>query len=477
MAVGSLKSKYRLMQEEARSSIILTICGVLQKGISFLIVPVYTRIMPSNAYGEYSVFLSWIELISIFATLNMWNYLIINGMTKYEDDRDKFISSLQGLSATLTLIWFVFYLMFNKLWEKSTGLSNPVMLAMFVELLTMPSFQYWCQRKRFEYEAKSVLVITIVLYILFPMVSIPFILIATQKGIAAILGRAIISSIVYCFPFIDIWKKGKCFFNKEYWKYALKFNLPLIPHFLSMMVLSMSDRIMIERMCSASDAALYSVANSAGSGVMVINTAVLGSFIPFTYQNLKKNNISSIKKNASKILLLIGTINLIFILAAPEIISILGTEEYKKAIYVIPPIALSNMFMFLFNLFVNIEYYFEQTKQVAFASVVSAITNVVLNYICLPKLGFIAAGYTTLICYIIYSLGHYVLMRRACNKFLDGIKVYDMKGLIAICIGCLVVGVSVILIFPYAIIRYSLIMVGIVIGIFKRKEILTMLKK
>lgn len=41
-----------------------------------------------------------------------------------------------------------------------------------------------------------------------------------------------------------------------------------------------------------------------------------------------------------------------------------------------------------------------------FVSVLGAILNVFLNYILIPKFGYIAAGYTTLVCYILFAVGH-----------------------------------------------------------------------
>ena len=53
---------------------------------------------------------------------------------------------------------------------------------------------------------------------------------------------------------------GKKYIQKKYWKYALAFNIPLIPHYLSNYVLSQSDRVMIGKMVGNDKAALYSVA-------------------------------------------------------------------------------------------------------------------------------------------------------------------------------------------------------------------------
>ena len=42
----------------------------------------------------------------------------------------------------------------------------------------------------------------------------------------------------------------------------------------------------------------------------------------------------------------------------------------------------------------------------------AAVANVVLNFIFIRIFGYVAAGYTTLACYILYSVGHYVVSKR-----------------------------------------------------------------
>lgn len=78
--------------------------------------------------------------------------------------------------------------------------------------------------------------------------------------------------------------KNKILYDKEIWLYALKFSLPLIPHFLSVVILAQSDRIMIGNMCGTGKTAIYSVAYSVASVMLIVNTAVMDSIIPWTYK-------------------------------------------------------------------------------------------------------------------------------------------------------------------------------------------------
>lgn len=475
----ALIEKYRLMPQTLKASFLFTLCGIAQKVVAFVFVPIYTRIMPATDYGEYSVFLSWFQLITIFTTLNMWNYLINNGMIDFADKKWDFVASLQGLSTLITIVWFLIYIPLSNSWESWTGLAFPSMLLMFLELLFMPSFEYWCSVKRFEYKAGGVVALTIIQSVLMPALTIPMVLLTQQKGFAAISGRVIAYTIPYIVGAFLLIRKSKHWYDAGMWKYALKFTIPLVPHFLSMMVLQQSDRIMIERMCGKAEAAMYSVAYQASMTLMIVNSAVLNVLIPYIYKGINGGKNDEIKKRVMPILLLIGILNLTGALFAPEIIAILAPSEYKQAIYIIPPVMMSNLFMFLFNLFATIEYYFKQTMLVAIASFISAVVNVALNYVYIGRYGFIAAGYTTMVCYLLFSIFHFIFMKRTCRKFLDGREVYDNKKL-WVSVG--VIDILALLIIPLyrrecLFFRYLIIGVIAVVIVIKRKRILVKMEE
>ena len=50
--------------------------------------------------------------------------------------------------------------------------------------------------------------------------------------------------------------KGKAFYIRDYWRFALAFNIPLIPHYLSSQILNQADRIMIGNMIGKGEAAI-----------------------------------------------------------------------------------------------------------------------------------------------------------------------------------------------------------------------------
>ncbi len=89
------------MSAPVKAAMWFTICSFLQKGIQFITVPIFTRLLTKEQYGLYNVYNSWSQIVLIFASLNLFYGVFNNGMLKFETDRDRFVSSVQGASTAM----------------------------------------------------------------------------------------------------------------------------------------------------------------------------------------------------------------------------------------------------------------------------------------------------------------------------------------------------------------------------------------
>ena len=151
---------------------------------------------------------------------------------------------------------------------------------------------------------------------------------------------------------------------------------------------------------------LYSVAYNIGILINIIINAINASVTPWMYEKIRTNCFEEIRNNTNMLCIIMLAIIILLILFAPEALWIIASSEYSQAVYVIPPVAASTLFTFMYNLFANIEFYYGERKYVSIGSMSAAILNIGLNYVCIPKYGYVAAAYTTLFCYIVYGLSH-----------------------------------------------------------------------
>ena len=467
----NLIEKYKNLPIQAKASIWFLVCSFFQKSVSMLTTPIFTRLLTTSEYGQYSVFNSWLGVATIIVSMNLAAGVFTQGLVKFEKERDIFASSMQGLTLVLVFAWTIIYLMTYTFWNQLLGLTTVQMLAMLLMIWTSSAFSFWANYQRVDYKYKTLVVVTIIVSLAKPIIGIIFVLKSTDKVTARILGLALVEIIFYSyFAFIQL-HKGKVFISKKYWKYSLFYSLPLIPHYLSQIVLESADRIMISDMCDSSKAGIYSLAYALASIMILFNYALTQTTSPWIYKKIKERKINEIAPIAYMSLIIIAVANLLLILFAPEAVAIFAPKSYYDAIWVIPPIAMSVYFMYAYDLFAKFAFYYEKTTLIMFASITGALVNILLNSIFINIFGYIAAGYTTMICYIFYGLIHYLLMRWVCIHYCDGEKPYKFKNIVAITIPFIILGLLFLFTYNYPVIRYGLIIVILGIIMFNYSKV------
>lgn len=469
--------RYKGLSIEIKASIWYTICNIVQKGIALLSTPIYTRIMSTDQYGLYTIYQSWYSIIMIFATLNLFYSAYITGLVKYSHDRSRLTSSMQGLCTLITAVIFGFYICAYKQWNSILGLPLGIMIAMFIQLLCEPALTFWSAYQRYTYKYKPVIAITLLCSFLSTAIGVLSVLTVKHKAEARVFSYVAVQSIAGIICYIVNLRNGKSLYHKEYWKYSLKFNIPLIPHYLSYTVLNQSDRIMIGSIIGQAEAAIYSVAYTIAMMMQIVTTAISNAFTPFTYQAIKEKRFEEIRVTYNFLLLLVSCLSILIMLFAPEVIKIFAAKQYADAIWIIPPVSVSVYFLFLYPLFSSVEFYYESTKFIMIASSIGAALNIILNSIFITKFGYFAAGYTTLVCYIVFSLAHYLFYKKLLKKHLPEVKeLYDIKFIIVLSLFMLASMIFVTYIYANTIARYMIILILIALMYLKRKTIFNQLK-
>ena len=471
-----LRNKYDLVPVQVKASFWFLICAFMQRGISFITTPVFTRLLSTTEYGQFNIFNSWLGILSVIVSLNLNAGVFSRGVVRFYDDRKSFTSSMQGLSLTLTLVWTVIYLAVHTFWNNVFSLTTFQMLCMFVMILNANIFGFWSMGQRVDFKYRSLVTVTLSVSLAKPLLGIILVKAATDKVTARIFGLAVIEALVCVILFTMQAVRGKKFFSAFYWKHALKFNIPLVPHYLSSTVLNSADRIMIGKMVNESSAGIYGLAYSISQIMTLFNTALLQTIEPWLYKSINNKNIKDISKVAYPAFIGIAAVNLLLIALAPEAVKIFAPPEYYDAIWVIPPVAMSVYFMFSYSFFAVFEFYYEKTKLIAFATSAGAVLNIILNYIFIKIFGYYAAGYTTLVCYMVYAAFHMRFMRKICREQLNNEQPYSLRVYGEVTAAFLLLGFIFMASYEHVLIRYFLLGSMIVVTAVFHKKIISVVK-
>lgn len=449
--------KFNVLPVPVVASIAFFTMSVIEKGLVFITSPIFTRMLTQAEYGQVSVFNSWISLLGVITMFCLSAGVFNLGLLDYKDERDSYSFSMLILSNIITLLCFIIMLILYPYTASFWGFDLPLLYLMFAIFFTQPAFNFWCARQRFEYKYKVMATIVITSAILSQTVAIGAIYyLPCDKVYARLIGGYGVMIIFYAVIFAYIGAKAHWQLKISYWKEALLFNIPLIPHYLSGYILNHSDRIMIANMVGTIEAAKYSLAYTVALAVTVVWGAIHGSLLPYTYEKCRENNYSALSSITMVIMSLYAYLCFLLILLAPELVAIMAPSSYKECVYIVPPIVGGVFFLSQYSIFANIVYYYKKPKFIMFASVTTATLNIFLNWVFIPRYGYLTAGYTTLVCYLLQAIFDYYAMMKVTGRC-----VYNMKPLYALSVVILCAAVLGPYIYGNQLIRYTFIAVSI----------------
>ncbi len=441
-----------------KSGVWYTATNFITKSIGFITTPIFTRLLSHNDFGLYSNYNSWLVIFTVFATLNLGSSFI-SARYDHEENFDGYVFSTLTLSSIVTVALAAVFNLFPSVFTDITGLELRHLNIMVVYLLLFSAVELFQARERYYYKYKVSAATSIIIAVSTALLSVFLVVTMDNKLDGRIIGSALPTIIAGVLLYIVIIKRGKRV-NVSYWKYALPICLPFIPHALSLFLLNSMDKIMITKMCGAEDNALYSVAYSCGAAITMLVTSMNTAFSPWLGEKLHFKKYSEILKVSKYYILLFVFFACGIMLLTPELLLILGGSSYYEAVNVMPPVAFGCVCQFMYTLYVNVEQYNKKTIGMAFASIIAAVSNFVLNAIFIPQFGYIAAAYTTLASFAILLFIHMGLVKRMGLTCL-----YPSKLIFAVLILMTVYMTVLQILFMNNMIRYIIIIIYIVFAI------------
>ena len=460
-----------------KSSIWYTIANVSIRAVAIITTPIYTGMLTTADYGRANTFNSWIDVFNVFACLCVV-YSIGRAKLDFPDRFDEYMSSLQGLSSSFGFILLVLAFIFRESLSGWIHYEVPLAVGLFAYLCVAPSVEYMMQKCRYEYRYKENILISVITCVGQVALSILLMLLFNDRRyIGKILGVMLPTAIMGIVFYIRFIVKGKVFYNREYWTYALKIGLPMIPHALALILLAQMDRIMIKGICGDGDAGLYIFGYSFATLLMIFTNAIGQAYLPWFNETLFDGERDRIRQIQKKLVILGCFLSFGFIAVSPEALMILSisNNSYWIAKYVVPPIVLGTLAQYFYTNYVNVEIFCKKTSIIAMGSCIAALINYILNYAFIPKYGYIAAAYTTLASYLVLMVMHYVMVRFVLKE-----DVYDDKYMFTAMFVMTLAGIAYLFLYGEGIamivLRYAVTMViAAVFAIAKRHDIITLI--
>lgn len=478
--IRRIKEAYGDLNVVIKATIWFTCVNFFIRGLGLITVPLFTRLLPMDQYGDLTLFYSSVSILLIFSSWDLQYGAYQKGLFKYSDDIDAFTSSTTLFCSLSTVIVLLVLFIFKDFFSRFLWIPDELFFVMALYVFCRPAYSNWAVLKQKDYQYKPVTIVTLLVSVCSVIASVLSVLLIKRTGSVKVTAEYAVHICAYLPIFLLSLHirslKNNLAQIKEHWKFIVCFQAPCVLHSLSLILLGQADRIMIGKYISSASAALYGVAYNFSNVIIIFQNSLEQAVLPWRYRKLQAKQYDEVGNISNLILLVIGFIVEGFVLVAPEVFKLLLTREYYESVWCVPPIALSVLYIYMYTLFTSVEAHFEKTQYIMYTSVTCTILNIIMNYFAIKYIGYVACGYTTLISYMFFALLHYMFMRKVLRTFAPGESVFNMKGMLGIVFSMTAIVMGTTLLYEHMIIRYvalALLAIGLLIY---RKKIIPLFK-
>ena len=461
--------------KQVKAGLGYTIGNILIKGVTFITLPVFTRLLSTSEYGNFNTYMAYEAIIAIILGLGMYSS-IKNAKYDFPDKIDLYVSTLLRLTLIPLIVLCLVIVIFSNSITGFTNFSSSILFLLLFQSYGTAMLSICNARLALEYNYKKYL--TFAFFYTFVGIGLSIILILTvfntQRDYGRIVGAATPMIILACYIFIYEGKKASFQFDGKMASYALAFGIPMICHYLSQSIQSQVDRIMISKMVDTSSTGIYSFAYSVAMILQVIYYSVDNVWSVWFYEQMDKKNYSSIRPVLKKYIFIIAVLASIMLVGSKEFIMVMSSRSYWIGRNIFIPVLLGIFMLFLYTIPAGVEYYYKKTKYIAVMTAIAAVVNISLNYILIKAFGYEAAAYATMVSYAVTFLGHWFISQKILGKDRNIFNIMDfLLPFIVLC----AVGFLVYLLNDYPVIKYSVsIAIYAVLFYLRRQDIKLLMK-
>jgi O-antigen/teichoic acid export membrane protein len=372
------------------------------KFLVFLMLPLYTRALSNAEYGEIDLIIQTCNIMIPLASAGIMNSVIRFGLDNSANKKSVFSIGLLTFLIGFALLWFARPVFIN-----IDFLSNYIgYIYLFVFAAALQSLcsnfirsQEYVRLYAFDGVLRTAL--TIVLNILFLMI--------LRWGVAGYLLATILSNAVSVIVLFFSARLYRFFslrdIDKSTVSSMLKYALPLIPATISIWIINISDRYILSYLIGNEANGLYAIAYKVPTIITIMAALFMDAWqISSVNEYRKKDGAGFFSKVFSVYGSLVFLASSVIIAFTQVITNILVSSDFYSAWEYMPVLVLATVFScfaaFLSSIYMNEK----KSGHVLLTTIVSAVINIVLNFLLIPLYGIQGAGISTLISYLVMFL-------------------------------------------------------------------------
>ena len=447
-----------------KQTAIYGLATVIPRMLSFILVRLYTDLLPAEEYGRVSVIFVYIIFFNVILAYGMETSFFRFYNTE-ENKKSVVETSLVSIFWT-TLSFLAIALLFRN--ATSNFLEIDVQYVTYViwilaldALVIIPFSKLRANQRPLFYAAIKIGNVIVNLGLnLFFLLLLPKIATANPTSfinsiyfenfeIGYIFISNIAASLLTFLVLLPNYFQIKWKFNFSLWKRMMKYGFPILIAGIAFAINDQVDKLLLNYLLPADIAeeqvGIYAACYKIGLFMVLFRTAYTLGIEPFFFSHASNENAKQTYATITKYFVIFGSLMTLGVIVFADVLKLIliPNSIYWNAMGVVPLIILANFFL---GIYTNLSVWYKLTNQThigAWISIIGAILTLVLNFLLIPLFqenygqGFMGAAIATIVAYGAMMLISYILG----NKYYP--IPYDMKKISAY------LGISVLFSFIY----------------------------
>jgi O-antigen/teichoic acid export membrane protein len=422
-------SVFQSIKRLLKHSAVYGIGHIVTRSIGFLLLPLYTNVLPPEDFGVAGLLFTYIAICMIFFTYGMDAAMLRFYILEEEEQGQKRVFTTALVMIMVTSVVFSAILLLgaeeiaNLLFSyqvRQLEVDLPFLIRLgggilFFDAMTLPAFLTLRAKERsgaFTAFKLFNILINVGANVLF--------LIIWDYGVEGIFIANLVASATTFVLLLPMIVKNITFsFSRQTFRELLAFGLPYLPSTLSVVLMDTIDRVFLERLASVEEVGVYNAGARLGMFMALFVAAFRFAWHPYFLATSKQENAKAIfAKIFTYVLFACLAVFLLISFFIDDIVqfkifgkSLIGAEFWQCTV-VVPVILLAYVLYAAYLNFLIGIYLEKKTKYLPYITVAGMLGNLAANYLLIPQIGMMGAAWARLVAYVIMAVALYWVAHR-----------------------------------------------------------------
>ena len=386
------------MSKLVKNSALYLISTIVLKATSFLLLPLYSNLVSPDAYGKVYLVSSYVTFFGIFMCLSMGSSVqrFYFNCKSEREVKELYSTNVIFVFIVATLLAGLLVLFNNTIagWMK----LPPVYLLMATAAVYLSTFYNLITSLLYaKQQAVTISVVSIVLGVLNIVTQLILVLSMTDKAMALILAM-LLAGVMQMLLFLWFSRKYIIFrFNASFFKPSLVFGLSQLPSDISLFIVSLSDRFILNKYKDSASVGIYGMGHTLGSIPNILFHSMAQALTPIVFTNYteykegKIPDISYACRLIEKIAIILTILITGLIVFSNNIVAILSSSYQKSGLimYLVLFAVLIDIYrkLFVYPITYDVKY----VKIKSFIWMLASGLSIALNIILIPRYSYYGA--------------------------------------------------------------------------------------